>query len=515
MAVALLLCRVGLAAVFAVAGAGKLADRAGARKAAVDFGAPEALAGPLAVALPLAELAVAALLLPQGTARWGAVGAAVLLAVFSAAIGLALARGRAPDCHCFGQLHSEPAGPKALARNGLLGAVAVFVAAAGWSDPGPDAFAWIGVLDGPGLLALVVGSVALVALAGGGWMLLQVMRAYGRVLIRLERVEHVLANAGLSLDDAEPGPPPIGHTPGTEAPDFSLVDTLGDTVTLDDLLEPGRPLLLLFTSPACGPCAALMPTVTTWQSEHTDALTIAVVSGSDAEAVRAEAQEHDLARVLIDEGRAVSTAYEANATPSAVVVSPDREIASWVASGSEWIERLVRDAVAEPADGGADGEGGLAIGEPAPALALPDLEGRRVELSELRGSDVALLFWNPGCGHCRSMHSDLIAWEADRPAGATGLVIVSSGDTEATKEEGFASRVLLDADFEAGAAFAAGGTPMAVRIDAEGNVASPVAAGAAAVLALVGAASPPLLAVMSHPVGRTQRSPMDTASGQK
>jgi peroxiredoxin len=396
-------------------------------------------------------------------------------------------RGRAPDCHCFGQLHSEPAGPKTLARNGLLAAVAVFVAAAGWSDPGPDALAWIGDLDGAGLLGLVFGSVALVALAAGGWTLLHVMRGYGRVLVRLDRVEQALAESGISLDDDEAGMPQIGHAPGTEAPDFSLVDALGAKVTLDNLLEPDRPLVLLFTSPSCGSCAALMPTVITWQSEHEDALTIAVVSGGDPETVRAEAQEQGLARVLIDEGFAVSNAYEAKETPSAVVVLPDRRIASWVATGADWIERLVEDAVALPPDGGANGEGGLTVGEPAPQLALPDLEGRRVALSDLHG------------GHCRSVHEDLLAWEAERPVGATGLVIVSSGDTAATRGEGFASHVLLDADFEAAAAFAAHGTPMAVRIDAEGNVASRLAAGADAVLDLVGAApSRPFAVEMSH-----------------
>jgi peroxiredoxin len=486
MDVALLLCRIGLAAIFAVAGVGKLVDRTGARRAAVDFGAPRALAAPLALVLPLVELAVAGLLLPQGTARWGAAGAVTLLAVFSAAIGFALARGRAPDCHCFGQLHSEPAGAKALARNGVLGAVAAFVLAAGWSAPGPDALAWIGRLDGAGVLTLVVGSVALLALAAGGWTLLEVMRRYGRVLVRLERVERALEDAGLSLDDAEPAMPAIGHTPGTEAPAFSLLDTLGATVTLDDLLEPGRRLLLLFTSPSCGPCAALIPKAAAWQSEHEEALTIALVSGGEPEAVRAETEEHGLARVLIDDGLAVYEAYEAKGTPSAVLVSPDREIASWVASGSDWIERLVRDAVAGHAGDG----GGLAIGEPAPQLALPNLEGRVVELSEFRGSDVALLFWNPACGHCRAMHESLLAWEAGRSADETGLVVVSSGDAAATTQEGFASSVVIDADFEAGVAFSAGGTPMAVRIDSEGNVASQLAAGADAVLTLLGAPEP-------------------------
>lgn len=486
MGVALLVCRLVLAAVFAVAGAAKLADRAGARKAAVDFGAPEAVAGPLAVALPLAELAVSVLLLPAGTARWGALGGLALLAVFSAAIAVALARGRAPDCHCFGQLHSEPAGGKALARNGLLAALAVFVTGAGWSDPGTGALAWIGSLDGAEILALVLGTVALLVLAVGGWGLLNVMRGYGRVLVRLDRVERALAGAGLAVDEAEDELPELGRVPGTDAPAFSLRNVLGDTVTLDGLLEPGRPLLLFFTSPTCGPCGALMPAVSLWQREHTEALTIALVSGGDEEAIRADAEQHALVRVLIDEKLAVYGDYEANGTPSAVLVSPDRKIASWVASGTDWIERLVGHAVAEPTEVGEAFEEGLPVGEPAPQLALPDLEGRRVELSELRGADIALLFWSPDCGYCRSMHADLLAWEADPPAGAPALVVVSSGEADATAEEGFASRVLLDGEFEAGGAFGAGGTPMAVRVDAEGNVASPLVTGADAVLALLG-----------------------------
>jgi hypothetical protein len=42
-----------------------------------------------------------------------------------------MARGEAPDCHCFGQLHSESAGWRTLARNGLLAAIAGFVVLAG------------------------------------------------------------------------------------------------------------------------------------------------------------------------------------------------------------------------------------------------------------------------------------------------------------------------------------------------------------------------------------------------
>jgi hypothetical protein len=44
--------------------------------------------------------------------------------------------------------------------------------------------------------------------------------------------------------------------------------------------------------------------------------------------------------------------------------------------------------------------------------------------------------------------------------------------------------VVLDQGFTAGRAFGATGTPSAVLIDAQGRIASPVAVGAAAVLAL-------------------------------
>ena len=57
--------------VFAVAGVAKLYDRAGSRRAVIDFGVPAPLAAPLAILLPLAELAVAATLLPASTAWWG------------------------------------------------------------------------------------------------------------------------------------------------------------------------------------------------------------------------------------------------------------------------------------------------------------------------------------------------------------------------------------------------------------------------------------------------------------
>src|SRR3712207_8470130 len=107
MNAAVLFARLLLAAVFLAAGVAKLADREGSRRAVTDFGVPAALAAPLGILLPLAELAVAAALIPTATAFWGAAGALALLLVFVVGIGANLARGRRPDCHCRSEEHTS------------------------------------------------------------------------------------------------------------------------------------------------------------------------------------------------------------------------------------------------------------------------------------------------------------------------------------------------------------------------------------------------------------------------
>jgi uncharacterized membrane protein YphA (DoxX/SURF4 family) len=58
MGASLLVCRVLLAAVFVVAGAAKLADLEGSRRAVREFGVPDRFAGSLGGLLPAAEVAV-------------------------------------------------------------------------------------------------------------------------------------------------------------------------------------------------------------------------------------------------------------------------------------------------------------------------------------------------------------------------------------------------------------------------------------------------------------------------
>ena len=133
----LLAARLFLAAVFLLAGVTKLKDRTGSSKAFRDFGLPQALARPFSFLLSVAEILVAMALVPVDLAWYGACGALALLIVFIIGIGINLARGRRPDCNCFGQLHSAPIGWPTLARNAMLAACAGWLVYRGQGRLGP------------------------------------------------------------------------------------------------------------------------------------------------------------------------------------------------------------------------------------------------------------------------------------------------------------------------------------------------------------------------------------------
>jgi thiol-disulfide isomerase/thioredoxin/uncharacterized membrane protein YphA (DoxX/SURF4 family) len=508
MGIALLVARLLLAGIFLVAGVAKLADRAGSRQALIDFGLPTGLATPFGILLPLAELAVAAALIPTSTAWWGALGALALLLLFVAGISINLARGRKPDCRCFGQLHSAPAGWRTLARNGALAVIASFVVWQGKEGAGPSAVGWLGAISAVQLLALISGLIVLGLLAAEGWLLVHLLRQNGRLLVRLEALEAKLAagDAAPSQNGVQEAQPPAGLPVGSQAPDFSLSGLHGETLTLESLGSSGKPVMLLFTDPNCGPCNALLPEVGRWQQEHAEKLSISLVSRGTPEENRTKASEHGLQNVLLQEDWEVHDVYRANGTPSAVLVAPEGAIGSPVVGGTEAIRALVSQVVREraqlPIQPATQGQpcpdcgkvhaaaptipAAKNIGEPAPEVKLPDLEGKSVGLEDFRGKETLVLFWNPGCGFCQQMLPDLKEWEADPPEGAPRLLVISAGTEEANREMGLSSTVVLDQQFSTGRAFGATGTPSAVLVDAEGRVASEIGVGAQAVLALAG-----------------------------
>jgi hypothetical protein len=86
---------------------------------------PEAVVGVAAVAVPAAEFASAAALLWPPLRAGGAIGAALLLLLFAAALGQNLRRGRTRiDCGCFGSRLSQGISRWMVVRNLALAGLA-------------------------------------------------------------------------------------------------------------------------------------------------------------------------------------------------------------------------------------------------------------------------------------------------------------------------------------------------------------------------------------------------------
>jgi peroxiredoxin/uncharacterized membrane protein YphA (DoxX/SURF4 family) len=342
MASAVLGVRILLAVVFATAGVAKLFDRRGTREALEGFGVPSFALASGAILLPVAELATAVALVPQPSAQWGGLAALVLLLGFIAGITNALLRGEAPDCHCFGQLQSEPAGRGTLARNVLLAALAAFVTVEG---PGPSVTAWVGDRSAAELVA-VAASIAAVVLGALALRLWQRNRALSRHL----------DNAHAELAVFPPGLPV-----GTPAPGFSLPNIHGETVTLDALRARGRPVVLVFVSPGCGPCETWSPELFRWQAMLGHEITIAIISDGTPAQNRAIFGDSG-AQVLIQEKLEVTKAYRVNGTPVTVLVNAEGMVASEPISGAIAGESFIRLTVRRAA--AASGSGQIAPARP-------------------------------------------------------------------------------------------------------------------------------------------------------
>jgi peroxiredoxin len=141
--------------------------------------------------------------------------------------------------------------------------------------------------------------------------------------------------------------------------------------------------------------------------------------------------------------------------------------------------------------------GGMPVGTPAPDFELPDLAGSRRKLSEFRGRDVLLIFFNPKCGFCTKMAADLAALPAEGAPGRAMPIVVTSGDASENRKlaEQFGIRcvVLHQEQMEVASVYRAQGTPTGYRIDPEGRIASELAVGAQPLLKLADltAAMPP------------------------
>lgn len=312
----IVLLRIALSVVFAVAGITKLIDQKGTREAVKNFGAPQSLVSEVSFLLPIAELLTAAGLLLVPTTRLSAFAALLLLSMFVIVISVNLARGRTHDCHCFGQLHSRPLGWATVVRNLIFALGAGLVL---WHAQTQTGLSIFGV-------AARLGSFQWLLLLAGFSVLAGALMYFHRRQQRLTTKTSAAAQ-GLPLESV--------------APAFELDAYAGGKTSLAQLLAYGKPLLLIFTNPGCGPCVVLFKEIKEWQESHSDQLTIALISFGTIKENFVNVARNRLGQVLLQQEREVAASYGANVTPTGVLVNVHGRIASPIAAGADEIRKLL------------------------------------------------------------------------------------------------------------------------------------------------------------------------------
>ncbi len=487
MEIFLLTLRLALAVVFGVAGIAKLFDPMGSEKAFGDFGLPKALARPMVYVLPIFELAIAAALLFVQSSWFGAVGAAGLFLIFTAGMLYQMAKGKSPDCHCFGQIHSEPVGVSSIVRNILMLIPAVFLVAQGISTQGTDL-----IITRQDFTQFGIGIVLMVLLLAAVLLLRKISEQQDQIVRRIEIME-LVGREGGSVEREAIGHPREGLTIGALIPDFDLPDLDGQVVTLDLIKADAKPVLFIFVSPTCSPCRAMVPRFDKWQNELEDKVNFVFISNRDPDDNREKFGSVVTKRILLQNETEISDLFRAKWTPMAVLMDVNGRVASFTGAGdigiTELIEKISAERTIQEFTYFTDAKitpTPIMIGQSVPDFSLTDLHGNSIDRSYFKEKPTLLTFWSPSCSYCQSMMEEIQEWDDGKNGSDVNLLVFSDGEREAHVALGLKSPLVLDKGLNTAAKLGMFSTPSAIVVDENGNFVSETAIGSDDIWALIG-----------------------------
>ncbi len=485
----LLIIRLILCAVFAVAGIGKLLDIKGSVKATEDFGVPESLSKIIGYTLPYLEILLAVGLLFSTTSQFAAIGLTCLLAVFIGGMLNQMRLGNAPDCHCFGQIHSEPISIKSVVRNVIFAVLSAGLIVVGRENQGLSAVNWMTELTSAEKMLGVFG-LAITALSAFAVNYLSHILTEQKQLSRRIELMDFVANEHNHGEHREDVTHPTESLPiGATVPNFTLPDVNGKQVEFDHLLMQTKPLLFFYVSPTCQPCNALLPEIDAWQNELKDKVSFVFISeGTAKDNIAKFGKERT---VLIQKDREVTQKFLAKWTPTAFLVQNNGTIASRMAAGDTAIRELIsqiqlQENVSFVLNETVEGETKVLIGEELPTFSLSNLEGQTIEPHKLIGSKNVLTFFSLHCSFCQTMIDEIKDWEKVKGKDDPNLIIMSDGEIEAHKELGLRSTILIDKGNLISAKLGMNGTPSAIMVNEHGKIVSETAVGAEQIWSLIG-----------------------------
>lgn len=484
-----LIFRLFLAGIFGLAGFTKFADHSGSRKAAAEFGVPSSLVGFVALVLPTVEIAIAVLLLFNISSWFGAIAAAVLLSLFVLGMVIQMAKGNRPDCHCFGQIHSEPVGVSSVIRNVIFLVPAIVIISNGRNDQGMS----IADIDRDSLqMILVILAVLLLGIAIS--FLRRVSSRQYEIIRRLDVLE-IVASSGGPVVRENAGSPHDGLPIGAKVPELELVDVNGNRRTPSSLIAENLPVLFLFVNTACAPCKAFVPKFQALTESLAGKVKVVIISSGTIEENLEKFGERIIGTLFVGEGREFAESVGAKWTPSALYVDANGKIASHVAAGDTAIIDLVKNIeAAELAEdfthfkirSGENDHNRVELGRRIPEFEIDAIDGRIVRSNDLVGKQTLVAFWSTTCPHCKEMTPDLKNWDHSRGVEEPDLILFSDGEVESHSRLGLKAPIVLDKGNKLSEKLGMFGTPSAVLIDEQGRFASEIAVGAKHIWSLIG-----------------------------
>lgn len=486
MEAVLLIIRLVLFAILAVAGIGKLLDREGSEKAVKAFGTPDPLVKAVSFLLPIAELIFGFCLLFVSFSWIGAAGALLLLVTFIGGMLIQMIKGEAPECHCFGQVHSEPVGPKSLIRNIAIAILPVVLLVSGRSNQGFALGETNAAITSNVVLALVVVTVFI-----GAVYLRRFAKENAALKRQLDLIE-MLESGGTLIERDDAGDPTDSLPIGAPFPDFTLPDTSGKLVTFDYLIADPIPKLFLFVGPDCRPCKAMLEEFAEWRKEFEGRIRLVFVSkGSAAENVERFGDELSTGMLLQTKMELANLLY-IKWTPVAIFVGADGNIASHPAVGDIAIRDLIAKLRTE--DHSKPGyyvknsqkRGRVKIGEPIPEFTTTDLSGNQISREAFVGKTSIAFFLSTTCAFCGEVVDQIRKWENSPDRNGTNAILFSEGDIETHRNYGLSTPIVIDEGYKVSNNLGMFGVPSAVLIDEDGNIASETAVGGPMIWSLIG-----------------------------
>lgn len=334
----LILTRLLLACLFFVSGIAKLSNQQSFYETLINFGIPRRIHKIIGFSLPWVELILAIGLLLPFAVWWASVASLILMIFFTLLISFNLIKKRHPPCNCFG-VDNKPIDAFTLLRNIALIACSLLLVFHGMQYEHADIAARLSNMTNvPGVSSLIVWLLVVIVISEG-WMILKLIQQNGRLLLKIDNIEYRLDTAGIS--DAFNSAQSNGLKVGTKAPTFSLPNLHGDLVSLEKLLQIKKPIVLVFSDPGCGPCVAMMPSLTDWNNEIGSDVTLALISRGIKEVNIDKYGELNLDHVLLQTDREIAKQYKTTLTPSAVRIDINGLIDSPIAFGEVAIAALV------------------------------------------------------------------------------------------------------------------------------------------------------------------------------